>query len=92
MPKETNQGRKENIILRLNRMKGQIRGIRKMIEEERPCDDVLAQVAAVRGAMNSLSVQIAETYLRGCLLEKLEEKLSEDTVERFVSVYRRLQG
>jgi len=92
MNSEITEEQKERVVLRLNKMEGQIRGIRKMIEDGRNCEEVLSQVAAVKGAMNSLSAQIAEAYIRGCMLEKLDGKVSDEAVDSFVAVFRKLQG
>jgi len=64
----------QKILDRLSRMEGQIRGIKKMIAEERGCYDVLKQVAAVSGALRSLQKAMMESHLEGCLLEAMTRK------------------
>lgn len=71
--------KKTKVIERLNRIEGQIRGLRLMIEKERPCFDVLKQVSAVRGALRSLGQVILQEHLNECLISlgKDEEKIKE---------------
>lgn len=83
---------KASVIARLNRMEGQIRGIRKMLEEGRRCDDVLSQVAAVRGAINSLSVRIAESFIRGCVTTRAGNSIDDGTVAEIVGLFRKFQN
>ncbi|MGC8739063.1 MAG: metal-sensitive transcriptional regulator [Candidatus Hydrogenedens sp.] len=71
--------KKKKIVERLNRIEGQIRGLRVMIEKEKPCFDVLKQVSAVRGALRSLGQVILQQHLNECLLSfgENEEKIKE---------------
>jgi len=71
---ECDDATKQAFLDRLNRIEGQIRGIRKMMEERRGCFDVLKQVAAAAGAMRSLQKVILENHVAACL----EEALSDD--------------
>lgn len=52
---------------RLNRISGQIDGVKKMIEERRYCPDILTQLRAVRAAVNSIEASILETHLDSCV-------------------------
>jgi len=56
-------------ISRLNRVSGQIEGIRKMIEEERYCIDILTQMRAARSALKSLEHKILDTHLSHCVTD-----------------------
>ena len=81
----------QKVLDRLNRIEGQIRGIKKMIAEGRGCYDVLKQVAAVSGALRSLQKVMMESHLEGCLLEALNRKderkdLLHDLVENLGSL------
>jgi DNA-binding FrmR family transcriptional regulator len=55
------------VLLRLRRIEGQVRGIQRMVEENRNCRDVVVQLAAVKAAVASLNTLVAETYARDCL-------------------------
>ncbi len=87
-----NEEHRAQMILRLNRIEGQIRGIRKMVEEERSCEDILSQVAAVKGAMNSLSSRIIDSYVRNCVLGKLDGQIPVETVDRLLDVFKKIQN
>jgi DNA-binding FrmR family transcriptional regulator len=58
---------KEDLLKRLRRIEGQVRGIQKMIEEEKGCVDVLTQVAAVRAAVNKVGSLILEEHSMSCI-------------------------
>lgn len=63
---------KANLVTRLNRVEGQVRGIKGMIERDVYCNDVLNQIAAVQAALNSVSKLVLESHIRGCLVEKIQ--------------------
>jgi DNA-binding FrmR family transcriptional regulator len=58
---------KENMLKRLRRIEGQVKGIQKMIEEDKHCSDILTQVAAVRAAINKVGSLILENYSMTCI-------------------------
>lgn len=64
---------KDTLITRLNRIEGQIRGIKGMVERDAYCDDILNQIAAARAAMDSLSKLVLENHMRGCLIKKVRD-------------------
>lgn len=84
---------KELLIKRLNRIEGQVKGIQKMVEEERYCVDILVQISAIRSAINKVGNIILENHIKGCVsnsikngeLEKSEELISElmETINKF---------
>ncbi len=53
---------------RLARMEGQVRGLRRMLNEDQYCIDILTQVAAVRAALEQLSAEIASAHMKSCIL------------------------
>jgi DNA-binding FrmR family transcriptional regulator len=64
---------KDNLISRLNRIEGQIRGVKGMIEKDTYCDDVLNQIAAVQSALNSVGRLLLEGHMKSCVVERLEQ-------------------
>jgi DNA-binding FrmR family transcriptional regulator len=62
----------KRLIARLNRIEGQVCGIRKMVEEDRSCMDVLKQIAAVSGAVRGVGMLVLEDHLRGCVSDALQ--------------------
>ncbi|MFE5323607.1 metal-sensitive transcriptional regulator [Paenibacillus sp. NPDC056579] len=64
---------KDNLISRLNRIEGQIRGVKGMIEKDTYCDDVLNQIAAIQSALNSVGKILLEGHMKSCVVERLEQ-------------------
>ena len=58
---------KQDVIKRLNKIEGQIKGIRRMIDEEKNCVDILTQIAAVRSAINKVGGMVLEVYSNECM-------------------------
>jgi DNA-binding FrmR family transcriptional regulator len=59
----------DDIATRLRRIEGQIRGVQKMMDEQRECEDVLTQTMAIRSALDQVGARIMEYHLDRCLLE-----------------------
>lgn len=70
------------IVNRLSRIEGHIRGIKTMVQESRPCPDVLVQVAAVRGALNRVARVILDEHLSECIGRAAEEGNMEAEIEQ----------
>ncbi|MEQ9238923.1 MAG: metal-sensitive transcriptional regulator [Coleofasciculus sp. E2-BRE-01] len=70
------------IVNRLSRIEGHIRGIKTMVQESRPCPDVLVQVAAVRGALNRVARIILDEHLSECIGRAAEEGNMEAEIEQ----------
>lgn len=60
---------KADLTTRLRRIEGQVRGVQKMVEDERDCPDILQQMAAIRSAVHQASLVLARSYAARCLLE-----------------------
>jgi len=88
--KKTKRGidEKKLITNRLNRISGQVNGIKKMIENDAYCNDVLIQLKAVESSIQSLSNHILENHLYNCVTRDLENgKL--DTIDELISLFKR---
>ncbi len=68
-----NEKTKNNLILRLKRIEGQIRGIINLIEKDTYCDDVLNQIAASQSALNSVGKILLERHLNTCLIDRIQK-------------------
>ncbi len=79
---------KNNLTSRLNRIEGQIRGVRRLIENDTYCDDVLTQIAAVQAALNSVSRILLEGHMKSCVVERIQEGDEEVIDELMVTVNR----
>jgi len=74
---------------RLNRIEGQLRGIGKMIADDRYCVDVLTQVAAVQAAIDALALQLLEHHLHGCVQAAVKSGDGERAMEEALGVIRK---
>lgn len=64
---------KKKLITRLNKIEGQIRGLKNMIENDGYCTDILIQVSAAKSAMESFSTEVLGNHIRGCVVRDLKE-------------------
>jgi len=64
---------KAGLLTRLKRIEGQVRGVQQMVEDERYCPDVLAQIAAVESALRGVSRALVKNHLRHCATHALRE-------------------
>lgn len=63
---------RNDILIRLKRIEGQVKGLQRMLEEEKCCSDILIQVAAVRAAINKVGILIFEEHSKTCLKDALQ--------------------
>lgn len=75
---------KEDILKRLRRIEGQIKGIQKMIEADQGCADVLVQVAAARAAINKVGGLILENYSKTCIKKAAENKMEDTQIDELI--------
>jgi DNA-binding FrmR family transcriptional regulator len=68
-PRES--GGKDNLLLRLRRVEGQVRGVQKMVEEERYCPDVLIQMSAIHESLRAVERALMKDHLQHCATEAL---------------------
>lgn len=61
------KGSKEQLLRRLARLEGQVRGVARMVDEERYCIDVLTQIAAVRAALDKVALGLVDEHARHCM-------------------------
>ena len=79
---------KKDLMVRLKRAEGQIRGIEKMVEDDLYCPDILIQVSAVTSALNSFNKVLMAEHIRGCVAEDLKEGKTE-SIDEFVKVVQK---
>ncbi len=81
---------KEAVLKRLKRIEGQVKGIYKMVDEDRYCNDILIQIAAVRSAINKVGGIVLENHLKGCVKEAIDNNQNDvidelmDTMLKFI--------
>jgi DNA-binding FrmR family transcriptional regulator len=64
---------KANMMSRLNRIEGQVRGIKGLIEKDAYCDDVLNQIAAIQSALNGVGKLLLENHMKSCVVERIQD-------------------
>ena len=79
----------KDLLNRLSRIEGQIRGIKKMVENDAYCTDILVQVSAANAALNSFNKVLLSNHIRTCVAEDIR-KGKEETIDELVSVLQKL--
>jgi CsoR family transcriptional regulator, copper-sensing transcriptional repressor len=79
---------KKNLVTRLNRIEGQIRGIKGLIEKDTYCDDVITQISATQSALNSVAKVLLDGHLKSCVVERIQEGDMEVLDEVLVTIQR----
>lgn len=79
---------KKDLTTRLNRVEGQIRGIKGMIEKDTYCDDVITQLAATQSALNSVAKILLDGHMRGCVIDRLNDGDTEVIDELVVTIQK----
>ncbi len=81
---------KKMLSSRINRISGQLLGVKRMIDEDRYCDDILIQLAAIDKSIRSLSAVILEKHMHTCLIENIKTG-NFDAVDEIVDLFKRFQ-
>lgn len=79
----------KKLMNRLNRIEGQIRGIKRMLEEDAYCSDILTQAAAVNAAVNSFNKELLASHIRSCVINDIREG-KDETVDELVCTLQKL--
>ena len=87
--KERQEKEKKDLMNRLKRIEGQVRGIENMLEKDAYCTDILVQVAAVNSALNSFNKELLAEHIRTCVIEDIKAG-KEDTVDDLVDTIKKL--
>ena len=87
--KERSEKEYQDLIHRLNRIEGLVRGIRKMVEKDAYCTDILIQVAAVNAALNSFNKELLADHIKTCVTRDILDG-KEETVDELLAVLQKL--
>jgi CsoR family transcriptional regulator, copper-sensing transcriptional repressor len=82
---------KDQLLTRLRRIEGQVRGIEGMVDEDRYCIDVLTQVAAVQAALDKVALGVLDGHARTCVVGAEADEQEERTAEMMAAVGRLLR-
>jgi len=89
-PKRVERANKKELIRRIRRIEGQVRGVGRMIEENRYCVDILAQIAAARSALGSLSLSLLRTHTAGCVAKAIASGGGQESIDELMEVFKAL--
>ena len=79
----------KKLMNRLNRIEGQIRGIKGMLEKDAYCTDLLTQVAAVNAALNAFNKELLAAHIRGCVADDIRSG-KDETIDELVTTLQKL--
>lgn len=80
---------KDQLITRLKRIEGQVRGIQNMIENERYCLDILTQISAINAAMNKVGLHLLEKHTQHCVSDAIKDGDGEEAIQELMEVFKR---
>lgn len=78
---------KKDLDLRLKRIEGQVRGIQRMIEEDKYCVDILTQISAIRGALKKVGLNILDAHTHGCVQRAIKNEEGEAIINELIDVF-----
>ncbi len=76
------------VINRLKRIEGQVRGIQKMVEEDRYCVDILVQISAIRSALKNVGFSITERHIKHCVSDAIQSGDGDDAIDELMEVMK----
>lgn len=87
--KERSEKEYKDLLNRLSRIEGQVRGIRGMVEKDAYCTDILTQVAAVNAALNGFSKVLLSNHIHTCVANDIREG-KDETIDELVTIIQKL--
>src|SRR5690625_1401152 len=81
---------KKKLVNRLKRIEGQVRGIQRMIEDDRYCLDILVQLSAVQAALKKVGYTVTERHVKHCLNEAVEQGEGEEVMDELLRVMQQM--
>lgn len=79
---------KQAIINRLKRIEGQVRGIQKMVEEDRYCVDILVQISAIQAALKNVGFSVTERHMKHCVSDAISKGEGTEMIDELMSVMK----
>ena len=78
----------DSLIKRLKRIEGQVRGIQKMVEDNRYCVDILVQISAINAALNKVGFNLLERHTNHCVSKAIREGNGEESIQELMNVIK----
>ncbi|GAE94811.1 repressor CsoR of the copZA operon [Gracilibacillus boraciitolerans JCM 21714] len=86
--KPRTQSEKQKVVNRLKRIEGQVRGIQKMVEEDRYCVDILVQISAIQSALKNVGFSVTERHLNHCVSDAIKQGDGKETIDELMTVMK----
>lgn len=87
--KTRNKDERQDLLNRLSRIEGQVRGIRNMLESDRYCVDILTQVSAIQASLNSFNKKLLSNHIKSCVVNDIREG-KDDIVDELCETIQKL--
>ena len=84
--KPRSESEQQKVINRLKRIEGQVRGIQKMVEEDRYCIDILVQISAINSALKNTGFQLLERHMNHCVSHAITTGNGEESIDELMKV------
>lgn len=79
---------KDKLLLRLKKIEGQVRGVQRMLEEDRYCIEILQQISALSSALNQVALSLLQDHIQGCVTKAIKEQKGEEAIKELMDVLR----
>ncbi len=86
--KPRTQSEKQKEVNRLKRIEGQVRGIQKMVEEDRYCVDILVQISAIQSALKNVGFSVTERHLNHCVSDAIKQGDGQEAIDELMTVMK----
>ncbi len=79
----------KSMVARLNRIEGQVRGVKNMVEDDRYCVDILTQVSAIQSALNAFTKELLSAHIHSCVVSDIREG-NDEAVDELCALLQRV--
>jgi CsoR family transcriptional regulator, copper-sensing transcriptional repressor len=83
---------RDDLLARLRRIEGQVRGLQRMVEDDKYCIDILTQVNSVTAALKAVGIGLLDGHVRHCVKESIERGTGDEKVEELLAAVARFAG
>ena len=80
----------KSLLNRLSRVEGQVRGVKKMVENEIYCTDILTQVSAIQSALNAFNKELLSNHIKTCVVDEIKNNKQDEVVDELLVALRKL--
>ena len=87
--KERSEKEQKDLMNRLSRIEGQVRGVKAMVERDAYCTDIITQVAAINAALNSFNKVLLANHMKSCVVQDIKDG-KEETVDELLTILQKL--